>query len=73
LTVRLAGENLKLLIFTAVDAPADVVCEEEPLGFAEAPEADPLPPPQPASSRAVPAMTTSELMALRGFMAISVR
>jgi hypothetical protein len=60
LTVELAGENLKLLIFTALELPPDDAWDDDPLEFAEA--LGLLPPPQPANSRAVPAMTTSELM-----------
>ena len=60
LTVTLAGENLKLLIFTALELPPDAACDDDPLEFADA--LGLLPPPQPANSRAVPAMTTSELM-----------
>jgi hypothetical protein len=71
LTVTLAGENLKLLIFTALALPPDAGCDDDPLEFAEG--LGLLPPPQPANSRAVPAMTTSELMAWRTFTAISVR
>ena len=59
LTVTLAGANLKLLIFTALGLPPDAACDDDPLEFAEA--LGLLPPPQPANSRAIPAMTTSEL------------
>ena len=69
-TVTLAGENLKLLIVTASELPPDP-CDDEPLEFAEA--LGLFPSPQPASSRAVTAMTTSELMEWRAFTAISVR
>jgi hypothetical protein len=71
LTVTLAGANLKLLIFTALELPPDAACVDDPLEVA-----DPLgllPPPQPANRRAVPAMTSSELMECRGFTAMSVR
>ena len=71
LTVTLAGANLKLLILTAFELSPEVACDDDPLEFADALEL--LPPPQPANSRAVPAMTTSELMKWRGFTAISVR
>jgi hypothetical protein len=71
LTVTLAGENLKLLIFTALELPPDAACDDDPLESAEA--LGLLPPPQPANSRAVPAMTTRALMDWRGFTAISVR
>jgi len=71
LTVTLAGANLKLLIFTALGLPPDAACDDDPLGLADA--LGLLPPPQPASSRAVPATTTRELMEWRGFMAMSVR
>jgi hypothetical protein len=60
-----------LLIFTALGLPPDAACDDDPLEFVDALEL--LPPPQPANSRAVPAMTTSELRAWRGFTAISVR
>jgi hypothetical protein len=69
LTVALAGENLKSLIFTALELPPDA--DDEPPDFAEA--VGLLPPPQPANSRAVPAMTTRELMEWRAFTATSVR
>jgi hypothetical protein len=57
--------------FTGLELPPDPGCDCEPLEFAEA--LGLLPPPQPASSKAVPAMTTSELMEWRRFTAISVR
>ena len=60
LTVTLAGENLKLLIVTAFELPPDAACDDDPLEFAEA--LGLLPPPQPATSRAVAATTASELM-----------
>jgi len=71
LTVTLAGENLKSLIFTALELPTDTACDDDPLESAEALGLSPSP--QPANSRAVPAMTTSELMEWRAFIAISVR
>jgi hypothetical protein len=64
LTVTLAGANLKLLIFTALEFPPDAACDDDPFEFADALGLL-LPPPQPANSRAVPAMTTSDLMAWR--------
>ena len=71
LTVTLAGENLKLLILTALELPPDAACDDDPLEPAEA--LGLLPPPQPANSKAVPAMTTNELMEWRACTAISVR
>jgi hypothetical protein len=60
-----------LLIFTALALPPDAAGDDDPLEFADALGLSP--PPQPANSRAVPAMTTSELVEWRGFTAISVR
>ena len=68
---RLRPPEIWLSPLTAPELPPDAACDEDPLELDEA--LGLLPPPQPASSRAVPAMTTSELMEWRGFTAISVR
>jgi hypothetical protein len=64
LTVTLAGENLKSLIFTPL--PATAVWVDEPLDFAELWEL--LAPPQPASSRAMEAMPANDLIDWWGCM-----